>query len=231
MEVTNCSYDPFANKITRKKVTRRQRLRLDSNDNNSSNIVNHSNSNANIYYPGKQKLEGQSEKDYFIETRQIMNNRRFNKLQNMTYYSQNINDSPKQAELRIKEAQEDHYRDNVEPIRYFSRLDQSNRKQRKIFDKHYLKYIMPTVNLVNAKRENEQVRYREAKNRMDQLEIEHYNKSDQLKSQYKEYLMNQMAEKQRQRESEIEQKKVAYDHVEYKRKMYEDEMLSNFIDK
>ena len=231
IDVVNRSYDPFLNENPRKKTTRRQRLRLDGNDNNHSGLANHSNSNANIYYPGEQKLEDQSERDYFTDTRQIMHNRGFNKSQNMSYYSQNINDSPKQAGLRIKEAQEDHYRDGVEPNRYFSRLDQSNRKQRKIFDKHYLKYIMPTVNLVNAKRENEQVRYREAKNRMDQLEIEHYNKSNQLKSQYKEYLMNQMAEKQRLRQTEMDQKKVAYDHIEYKRKMYEDEMLNNYIDK
>lgn len=164
-------------------------------------------------------------------TRQILRNRGLNQSQNIDFRSQMMYDSPKQSEYRIKEATQDHIRDGIEPSRYFSRLEQSNRKQRAIFDKHYLKYIMPTVSLVNAKRDHEQVKFREAKNRMDQLEIEHYNKVNVLKNQYKETLMNQMAEKERIRENDKVEKKVMYDHIEYKRKMYEDEKLNNYIDK
>lgn len=111
----------------------------------------------------------------------MIRNRGLNQSQNFSRAEPTINESPKKSEYRIKEALDDHIRDGKEQNRALYRLEQSNRKQRAIFDTHYSKYIMPSVMIVNAKREQEQVRYREAKHRMDQLEIEHYNKTNALK--------------------------------------------------
>ena len=121
----------------------------------------------------------------------------------------------------------DHTRDGVEQQRYFSRLERSNRKQKAIFDEHYKRFVIPNVYLLNAKKEHEQMRIKEMKRRMDQLEIEQYNRECLLKKKYNDFLKDQIAAKDRVKEQEKESKKVAHDYIEYKRLMYEDEIAKN----
>ena len=136
LEPIQSSYDPFVHKNPRKSTTRKQRLKLQDDLGAVNKSVNYSMSNANIYYPGEQKLSDENF-DQGHTTQTLLKNRRLNRSQNMSYYSQNLEESPKERGMRIQKAAEDHIRDGSEPSRYLTRLDQSNRKQRAIFDKHY----------------------------------------------------------------------------------------------
>jgi len=172
----------FSSSLRINKTTRRQRLRLPENNANdikvANKLVSQSLSNSNIYTPNRNRLESNGFSR--ANDSRSLQRKSLNKSALHSNYKLS-NDSPKQTELRIQEALDDHIREGKEQNLAILRLAQSNRKQRVIYDEHYNKFIIPSLAMVNAKKQNEHARYREAKNRMDQLEIEHYNKANILK--------------------------------------------------
>lgn len=230
----NSDYDPFERSPKQYRSTRQQRLKQDQAPSKSRELPKLQTSQTpNIYFPGELKVnvETREQKHDFMPNNNG-SNRNLNRSQNIIVdYQSHINDSPKFRENRIKEALQDHSREGVEQSRYFSRLEKSNRKQKAVFAEHYKKYIVPNAIMINNKKEQEHQRMLDAKRRMEQLEIEQDNNQYTFKKQYNDYLLNQMAEKQRLKQQAREAKQRLYEHVEYKRKMYEDEVLHNKIEK
>ena len=66
---------------------------------------------------------------------------------------------------------------------------------------------------------------------MEALEIEQDNNQFILKQKYSNYLKNQMAEKIKLQDQARESKLRMYEHMEYKRKMFQDEQLQSKIEK
>ena len=209
------------------KSSRLQRLNSKYNEEKQKVFIPKSDTtNANIYFPGENVIhdDTREKKPAFFDSRRNVN-RSLNMSQSIVKPA--IEDSPKFKEIVITEAVQDHTRDGVEQQRYFSRLERSNRKQKAIFDEHYKRFVIPNVQLVNVKREHEQMRIKEMKRRMDQLEIEQYNRENLLKKKYNDFLKVQIAEKERVRDQEKSDKKRTHDYVEYKRMMYQDEVLKS----
>ena len=73
-------------------------------------------------------------------------------------------------------------------------------------------------------------RVQEAKSRMEALEIEQDNNQYILKQKYSNYLKNQMAEKVKIKHQARESKLRLYEHMEYKRKLFQDEQLQSKIE-
>lgn len=221
-------YDPFTSSGNRFRTNRQQRLRQSESVDKRIEMPKPQNQQkASIYFPGEGVNEAREKDKYAGFQRDQLN-----KSQNIaTDYRSQIDDSPKMRELRIKEALVDHSREAAEQTRYFSRLEKSNRRQKVLFAEHYNKYIVPSAVMITAKKQQELQRMQEAKKRMEQIEIEQDNNTYTLKKEYNEYLKNQMNEKQRLKEQAKEAKKRMHDHIEYKRKMYEDEVLQNKIEK
>jgi len=226
----NSSYDPFESIANRKRTTRQQRLKQKDAD-KTEGMPQITQSRQTIYYPGEMKLHDDTREN----DRNKMNkskDRGLNHSQNhLTNYNSNLEESPQFRENRIQEAYQDHSRENVEQSRYMSRLELSNRRQRAVFADHYKKYIIPTAKMINNKKIIENQRVLEAKNRMEALEIEQDNNQFILKQKYSNYLKNQMAEKIKLQDQARESKLRMYEHMEYKRKMFQDEQLQSKIEK
>lgn len=230
----NSDYDPFERSPKQYRSTRQQRLKQEQKPPQSRELPKLQTSQTpNIYFPGELKVNEEiRERKQDLGNFNNAMNKNLNRSQNMIAdYQSHINDSPKFRENRIKEALQDHSREGVEQNRYFSRLEKSNRKQKAVFAEHYKKYIVPNAIMINNKKEQEHQRMLDVKRRMEQLEIDQDNNQYTFKKQYNDYLINQMAEKQRLKEQAREAKQRMYEHVEYKRKMYEDEVLQNKIEK
>lgn len=219
------AYEPVFETGNRFRTNRKQRLKGIENDNVSKpTIPKQSRNGAKIYFPGEMRIREEIREKpsrYAMPNKMNLNRSQNIHLSNKSY----LEESPKEREMRIKEAVDDHSRETAEQSRYFNRLDRSVHKQKAIFNKHYDKYIIPNVMRVNAKKEQGLQRMREAKRRMDQLEIEQDNNLYTLKKEYNDYLRNQMAEKQRQKEQSKEEKQRLHDHMEYKIKMLKDEQM------
>lgn len=233
LEQSPQSQDPFAENSNRYRTTRKQRLKAKEDEAAKPQVPRPNFNVPTICYPGETRVHEETrEKNHGFGEFRRSANRSMNRSQNMTTdYRTAIEESPKFREQRIQEALEDHSRDGAEQSRYFTRLEKSNHKQKAIFAEHYKKYIIPNAMMVNAKREMEQQRMLDAKRRMEQLEIEQDNNMYTLKKEYNDYLKNQMAEKLRLKEQAREAKQRLYDHMEYKRKMYEDEVLQTKMEK
>ena len=208
------------------RTNRKQRLKQKSAEKQAPKFQRiQPNNNANIFFPGESRNneETREKPNGLLDISQKKN---LNRSHNMSMdYRTEIDESPKQREIRIKEAFNDHNREGAEQTRYFSRLERSKHKQKAIFDDYYKKYVIPSVMKESAKREKELQRSKEAKQRMDQLEIEQDNNFYTLKKEYNDILRNQIDEKNKLKAQNKEEKKRMHDHMEYKIKMYKDEEL------
>jgi hypothetical protein len=226
------SYDPFVTAGNRKQTTRKQRLyqKEDNLPQINTSIQPHRNvSNASIYFPGQINMgQGTREKNHDFTA--FRNQDRSNN-KSTTEHNPNTDNNQLFRATRIKEALNDHSRDSVEQSRYFNRLEKSNRRQSALFKDHYNKYIIPSTMKIHEKINRDQDRMVDAQRRMEHMEIEQNNDSYTLKKEYNEVLQNQIAERKRFKDQEIEEKARAHEHNAYKSKMYEDEKLHQRIEK
>jgi hypothetical protein len=230
----NVAFDPFLASANRFRTNRRQRLRQNESQ-ETTQMPQIPKSKQTIYYPGQSSfMEGVREKKIlFDDNSKKRKDRNLNRSQNtkLEYNDNSLYESPQYRSNNIQNAFQDHNRESIEQDRYFTRLEQSNRKQRAIFADHYKKFIIPSAKLINERKMIEHQRMMIAKQRMDQLEIERDHHLNNLKKNlYKSHLADTIRHKIQARKAQ-EEKKNAKDHIDYKQWMFETDQLQKKIDK